>query len=178
MDEVKRIKRELAYQGTILNIYKDHMSFPDGHTAVWDFVEHKGAAAVVPVTKEGKILMVCQYRNALERYTLEIPAGAVNYVGEPKDVCAARELEEETGYKPGKLEWLININTTVAFCNELIGVYVATELIPSKQNLDEEEFLNVEAYELKTLIDMIFAGKITDGKTVASLLAYYRAKRA
>ena len=115
MDEIRRIKRELAYKGVILNIYKDYMSLPNGRTAIWDFVEHKGAAAVVPVTEEGKILMVRQYRNALERYTLEVPAGALNDVGEPKDICAARELEEETGYRAGTLEWLININTTVAF---------------------------------------------------------------
>lgn len=177
MEEIKRIKRELAYQGVILNIYKDYMSLPNGRTAIWDFVEHKGAAAVVPVTKEGKILMVRQYRNALERYTLEIPAGAVNYVGEPKDICAARELEEETGYQAGKLEWLININTTVAFCNEFIGVYLATELLPSRQHLDEDEFLNVEEHDLEELVGMIFEGKITDGKTVAALLAY-RTKRA
>ncbi len=177
MEEIVRIKRELAYQGKILNIYKDYMALPNGHTAVWDFVEHKGAAAVVPVTGEGKILMVRQYRNALERYTLEIPAGALDYAGEPKEVCAARELEEETGFRAGKLEWLINVNTTVAFCNEIIGIYLASDLIPSKQSLDEDEFLDVEEYDLQELLDMIFAGKITDGKTIAALLAY-QVKRA
>ena len=172
MDEIRRIKRELAYKGVILNIYKDYMSLPNGRTAIWDFVEHKGAAAVVPVTEEGKILMVRQYRNALERYTLEVPAGALNDVGEPKDICAARELEEETGYRAGTLEWLININTTVAFCTEIIGVYVARDLIPSRQHLDEDEFINVEEHDLDELIDRIYRGEITDGKTVASLLAY------
>ena len=172
MDEIRRIKRELAYKGVILNIYKDYMSLPNGRTAIWDFVEHKGAAAVVPVTEEGKILMVRQYRNALERYTLEVPAGTLNDVGEPKDICAARELEEETGYRAGTLEWLININTTVAFCNEIIGVYVARDLIPSRQHLDEDEFINVEEHDLDELIDRIYRGEITDGKTVASLLAY------
>ncbi|QNM06064.1 NUDIX hydrolase [Qiania dongpingensis] len=177
MEEIVRVKRELAYQGKILNIYKDYMALPNGHTAVWDFVEHKGAAAVVPVTREGKILMVRQYRNALERYTLEIPAGALNFAGEPKEVCAARELEEETGFRAGKLEWLINVNTTVAFCNEIIGIYLASDLIPSKQHLDEDEFLDVEEYGLQELLDMIFTGKITDGKTIAALLAY-QVKRA
>ncbi len=172
MEEIKRVKRELAYQGKILNVYKDYMALPNGHTAVWDFVEHKGAAAVVPVTDEGKILMVRQYRNALERNTLEIPAGAVNDLGEPKELCAARELEEETGYQADHLEWLMNINTTVAFCNEFIGVYLAEKLIPSKQHLDEDEFLNVEAHDLDELLSMVFDGRITDGKTAAALLAY------
>ncbi len=172
MDEIKRVKRELIHRGKIVNFYEDYMALPNGNTAVWDYIEHKGAAAVVPVTKEGKILMVRQYRNALERYTLEIPAGAVNYLGEPKEECAARELEEETGYRAGTLEWLMNVNTTVAFCNEFIGVYVAQDLIPAKQHLDEDEFLNVEEHELEELLSMVYDGTITDAKTLAALLAY------
>lgn len=172
MDEIKRESRQLKYTGTILKVYTDHMIMPDGRTADWDFIEHKGAAAVVPVTDDGKILMVRQYRNALERYTLEIPAGALNYVGEPKDVCAARELEEETGYKAGRLEWLMNLNTTVAFCNELIGIYIASDLTKTQQHLDDDEYINVEPHDLSELLDMVYAGRITDSKTVASLMAY------
>ena len=125
MDEVKRVKRELIYKGAVVDFYTDTMAFANGHTAQWDYIEHKGAAAVVAVTDEGKILMVRQYRNALERYTLEIPAGSLDRVGEPKSDCAARELEEETGYRAGTLEPLLTLNTTVAFCNELIGIFVA-----------------------------------------------------
>ena len=172
MDEIRRVKRELVHKGAIVNFYEDYMALPNGNTAVWDFIEHKGAAAVVPVTGEGKILMVRQYRNALERYTLEIPAGAVDYVEEPKELCAARELEEETGYRAGRLEWLMNVNTTVAYCNEFIGIYVAEELIPARQHLDEDEFLNVEEHELEELLSMVYEGKITDAKTAAALLAY------
>ena len=172
MEDIRRIRRELVYKGKILNFYEDYMALPNGNTAVWDFIEHKGAAAVVPVTSDGKILMVRQYRNALERYTLEIPAGAVNYLGEPKEECAARELEEETGYRAGKLEWLMNVNTTVAFFNELIGIYVAQDLIPTSQHLDEDEFLNVEKHDLDELLAMVYDGRITDGKTAAALLAY------
>lgn len=178
MDEVKRIKRELGYKGTILEVFKDTMQFPKGNTAVWDFIYHKGAAAVVAVTKEGKLLLVRQYRNALERYTLELPAGAVDYAEEPKEECAARELEEETGYKAGKIEWLMNMNTDVAFCNELIGIYLATDLVRTKQHLDEDEYLNVEEHELDEVIDMIFTGKIADAKTSAAILAYaYKYRR-
>ena len=116
--------------------------------------------------------MVRQYRNALERDTLEIPAGALNDVGEPKEQCAARELEEETGFRAGKLTWLMNINTTVAFCNEFIGVYLAEDLIPSRQHLDDDEFLNVEEHQLDELLAMVFDGRITDSKTAAALMAY------
>lgn len=150
----------------------DKMEINGDHTVVWDFIKHKGAAAVVPVTEDGKILMVRQYRNALERYTLEIPAGALDEEGEPGFKCAARELEEETGYKSEELEWLITLRTTVAFCNEKIEVYVAKNLIPSKQHLDEDEFIDLKAYSLDELKEKIFTGEIEDAKTVASLMAY------
>ena len=91
---------------------------------------------------------------------------------EPKEICAARELEEETGYRAGKLEWLINLNTTVAFCNEFIGIYLATELEKTHQHLDEDEYVDVEFCELAEVMDMIYTGKITDGKTIAGILAY------
>ena len=168
MEQIKRLKRELKFEGTILKFYQDTMQIPNGNTAVWDFIAHKGAAAVVPVLPDGRIIMVRQYRNALERYTLELPAGAVNEVNEPKEICAA----EETGYRAGKLEWLINLNTTVAFCNEFIGIYLATELEKTHQHLDEDEYVDVEFCELAELMDMIYTGKITDGKTIAGILAY------
>ena len=86
---------------------------------------HDGAAAVVPVTAEGKILMVRQYRNALDRYTLEIPAGKLDDPNEPKIECAYRELEEETGFRCEKLEYLLSVNTTIAFCDEYIDIFLA-----------------------------------------------------
>ena len=76
-EQIKRVNRELKFKGTIIDFYQDTMEINGDHTVVWDFIKHKGAAAVVPVTEDGKILMVRQYRNALERYTLEIPAGAL-----------------------------------------------------------------------------------------------------
>lgn len=158
-EEVKRIKRELKYRGTILDMYCDHVEV-NGHIAKWDYLQHKGAAAVIPVTKEGKILMVRQYRNALDRYTLEIPAGALDTQEEPGKECAARELEEETGFRSENLEWLITLRTAVAFCNERVEVYVAKNLILSKQNLDEDESIDVEAYTMEELKEKIFSGEI------------------
>ena len=154
-EQIKRVNRELKFKGTIIDFYQDTMEINGDHTVVWDFIKHKGAAAVVPVTEDGKILMVRQYRNALERYTFEIPAGALDEEGEPGFKCAARELEEETGYKSEELEWLITLRTTVAFCNEKIEVYVAKNLIPSKQHLDEDEFIDLKAYSLDELKEKI-----------------------
>lgn len=170
--QIKRLNRELKFKGKIIDFYQDTMEIDGDHTVVWDFIRHKGAAAVVPVTEDGKILMVRQYRNALDRYTLEIPAGALDAEEEPGILCAGRELEEETGYRSENLEWLITLRTTVAFCNERIEVFVAKNLIPSKQHLDEDEFIDLKAYTIEELKEKIFSGEIEDAKTVSSLLAY------
>lgn len=174
MDQkVKRINRQLLRQGAILDIYTDTMELPNGKTEEWDFISHrKGAAAVVPVREDGKILMVRQYRNAIERMTLEIPAGSRDSVTEETRVCAARELEEETGYCSDKLTFLLSLKTTVAFCDEFIDVYLARNLKPGKQHLDEGEFIDVEAHDVDELCEMIYAGKLQDAKTVSAILAY------
>ena len=149
-ENVIRTGRDLAYQGTVLKVYKDHMKFSNGNTEEWDFIHHDGAAAVIPVMEAGK---------------LDDP-------NEEGIVCAARELKEETGYSSENLEWILTIRTTVAFCDERIEVFVARNLIPGEQSLDEDEFVDVKAYELDELKQMIFEGKIQDSKTMAAILAY------
>jgi len=171
MEATIRLKRDLAYTGTILKIYRDTV-VANGIEEVYDYINHDGAAAVLPITKDGKILMVRQYRNALDRFTLEIPAGKVDAPDEPRIECAYRELEEETGFRTEKLEYLMTINTTVAFCDEAIDVFLAKDLIPSKQHLDADESIDVEEWEVKDLLELIYTGKMTDGKTVAAIMAF------
>ena len=171
-EEFKRLSRDLVFEGSIIDYYKDTVQVPNGKVVKWDFIGHKGAAAVVPVTEDGKILMVRQYRNALDRYTLEIPAGGLNGADEPTKVAAARELEEETGYRSEEVEFLVSIYTTVAFCNEKIDIYVAKNLIQSAQNLDEDEFINVEAYTVAELKEMIYNSVIMDSKTICAIMTY------
>lgn len=173
MEKYERIGRELIHKGAIIDYYQDTIRIPNGSIAKWDYIRHKGAAAVVAVKDDGSLLMVRQYRNALDRETLEIPAGGLNSVDEPTDIAAARELEEEAGYTAGRLELLLSLRTTVAFCDEKIDVYVATDLKRSHQHLDEDEFLDVETHSIEELIKMIYDCRIQDGKTVAALLAYY-----
>ena len=178
-DEVRRIKRELVHKGAVLDIYCDTMQFENGNTAKWDFIHHDGAAAVVPVMDDGRLLMVRQYRNALERYTLEIPAGGLQTAEEPTRDAAARELQEETGYYSDDLELLLSIYTTVAFCNEKIDIYLAKNLKPGRQHLDEDEYVQYEAFPVEELMNRIFRCEIQDSKTVAAILAYneYRRKQ-
>ena len=156
------IGRNYYFQGPIQFNYGCHTFIGDNFFANFNLL----------VMDDGKILMVTQYRNALERDTLEIPAGKLDAPGEPGIECASRELEEETGYRSEDLEWLITLRTTVAFCDEKIDIYVAKNLIPSHQYLDEDEFINVGAYTIDELRKKIYSGEIEDSKTVAALLAY------
>ena len=169
----ERIKRELVYKGSILDIYKDTMQLPNGKTEEWDYVAHRmGAAAVLPVLPDGRIVMVRQYRNALERETLEIPAGCRDSLTEDTLVSASRELEEETGYRSDDISFLISLKTTVAFCNEAIDVYLAKNLVKGEQHLDDAESIEVEIHSLDELCDMIYKGQLQDSKTVSAILAY------
>ena len=175
MEHVRRVGRRLIHKGVIIDLYEDDMLLPDGRKEVYDFIGHKGAAAMLPVLEPGKIVMVRQYRNALDRFTLEIPAGGLNGRGEPTREAAIRELEEETGYRveADQVQFLLRIKTTIAFCNENIDVYMAQGLIPSKQHLDDDEYVDVEIHDIEELVEKIYAGEIQDSKTVSALLAYY-----
>lgn len=171
MNHIKRVGRELKYKGSILNIYADSIKLPNGSVEQWDHIDHKSAAAVVPVLPDGRIILVRQFRNSLDRYTLEIPAGGIE-LGESTMAAATRELEEETGYKSDTVESLINIVTAIAYCNEVVDIYVAKNLVKSEQHLDDGEDIDVEIYTIEELQNMIFTGVIMDSKTISAVLAY------
>lgn len=174
MEKIERIKRNLIHKGAILDIYEDTVKLPNGKVEKWDFVSHRmGAACVLAVNPDGKIMMVRQYRNALDRFTLEVPAGKRDSLDEDTSICAARELEEETGYCAGKLEKMLSLKSTVAFCDEFIDVYLATDLLKiGEQHLDEAEDIDIEFYDLKDLMEMCYSGTLQDAKTVAAIMAY------
>lgn len=173
-DRQERIGRRLIHKGNIIELNEDLMRLPDGREETYDFIYHKGAAAVIPVLDDGRILMVRQYRNAIDDYTLEIPAGGRNSVEEPTHECAYRELEEETGYHADRedVRFLLTLYTTVAFCNEKIDIYVAKNLSRTAQHLDDDEYINVEAYTIDELTDKVIKGEIVDAKTIAGLMTY------
>ncbi len=171
MAEVGKIKRELKQKGHVVDFYFDTVLLPDGRMAEWDFLKHGNAAAVVAVDPEGKILLVKQYRNPVDRYTLEIPAGCVDE-GESMEDCARRELSEETGYAPGKLVHLFDNYTAISYSDELISIFAATDLYRNDLEADDDEFLSVERFELSEVIDMIKCGIIKDAKTIAGILGY------
>ncbi|MBQ9828589.1 MAG: NUDIX hydrolase, partial [Lachnospiraceae bacterium] len=122
MNDVKRIGRVLKHHGVLLDFYEDEVLLPNGNTAKWDYLKHGKAAAAVAVAEDGRLLMVRQYRGPVDRMTLEIPAGCAGDENEPLEICAARELEEETGYRPGKMQHLLDIYPAFSYCDEMIGI--------------------------------------------------------
>ena len=172
MKKVERLDRKLIRKCAIFDLYEDTVKIPkNGNIAKWDFIGHKGAAAVVPVDSDGKILMVRQYRNALDRETIEIPAGGKE-VDETFYEAALRELNEEVGVTCEHMTPLISLCTTVAFCNERIDVFVAQNLIKTEQSFDEDEEIEVVAYTVDELCQMIYDFKIQDSKTISAIMAY------
>ncbi|MCD8326228.1 MAG: NUDIX hydrolase [Lachnospiraceae bacterium] len=178
MEELKRVRREVAHKGVTIDYCEDTMELPNGRTVIWDHIDHKGAAAVLPVLPDGRIVLVRQYRNSVDRFTWEIPAGGLNNREEPMIQAARRELMEETGYTTQKeLEFLISLNSAPAYCNERVDVFVAEELESGERHLDEDEFIDVKAFEVREIEKMIFAGQMRDSKTVAAVMAYARKRR-
>ena len=145
---------------------------PNGKQVTWDLIKHPGGAAVVPIDDDGNILMVRQYRNAVGRLTLEIPAGKLEHQ-EERIVCATRELEEETGYVSDHIVHLQDSVAAIGYSNEVIGLFYATNLKKSSQHLDEDEFINVVKVPVEKAIEMIYDGTIQDSKTVTAILLYY-----
>ena len=178
-EHVVRKSRTLIHAGTIIDYYQDEMLLPNGNTEIWDFVKHrKGAACIVPVTEDGRVLLVRQFRPALERYTWEIPAGQKDTAEEDPALCAKRELREETGYDSDHIEKLLSLQSTVAFCNEAIDVYLAREIYPvGEQQLDDAEAIDCKLWPLEDVLQLIDEGKLEDGKTVSGVLAAARRLR-
>lgn len=170
---MKRVDRKLMYEGSIMKVYQDTMEI-GGKEAKWDYFEVRGGAAVVPVLPTGEIVMVRQYRNALDRYTLELPAGNYDSPTESRAECAKRELEEETGYRAREITFLLELASMSAFCKEKVKIYVATGLEQGVRNLDGEEEIEVVLCKPAELEEMIASGILQDAKTVAGLLGYFR----
>jgi len=160
--------RKNIYQGRVVNLDLETVRLPNGATVELEIIHHPGAAAIVPMKDEETVLLIRQYRHAAGGYILEIPAGTLR-PGEDPGVCAARELEEEIGFRPSALEPLVIFFTTPGFTDEVIHIYKATGLTPGKQNLDHDEVLEVVELPLREAISRIGDGTIRDGKTIVGL---------
>ena len=164
------LSEELAWHGKIFDINTLQVELPNGHTSRRDIVRHCGAAAIVALTESGKIALVRQYRTALDRVTVEIPAGKLDPGEDPLE-CAKRELHEETGFIAHNMRYLTTMASSCGFSDELIHIFMATQLEFDQACPDEDEFLNVDLVPLNELIDAVLDGKIQDSKTIVGALA-------
>lgn len=166
----KCISSEEIFKGVVVHLYKDEIELPNGGKSVREVLRDCRAVCVIPIDSEGNVTMVRQYRYAHSKVLLEIPAGKLD-AGEDFLEAAKRELLEETGTVAGKYTFLGEIYTTPAFVDEVIYMYLATELDErGEQQLDRDEFLNVEKIPLATLVDMTLRGEIRDAKTQTAVL--------
>ena len=163
------LTEDVAWTGRIFNVNRLQVELPDGRRALRDVVRHPGAVAIVALTEEGRICLVRQYRTALGRVTVEIPAGKLS-AGEDPLECANRELLEETGMVAEKMAFLTTIASSDSFCDELIHIYMATGLTFAKSSPDDDEFINVDLVEVGELVDAVLDGRIEDAKTVVGAL--------
>ncbi len=159
---------EEIFQGKVLHVQVKSIRLADGTESKREVVNHPGAVCIVPVL-EGSVLLVRQYRLPADGPLLEAPAGT-REPGEAPEVCAARELREETGYRAGKLHPLGSFFVAPGYSTERIYAYLATELIPDALQMDADERLLLEALPIETLTQMIYRGEIIDAKTIASVL--------
>lgn len=172
--EEKTLQRETKFTGHIFQVAVDKVLLPDGNEANRELVFHKGAVAVLAITPEDKIIMVKQYRKAIEDVSYEIPAGKLE-VGEAGSelAAAARELEEETQYQ-GQLELIYEFYTAIGFCNEKIKLYKATDLkrVANPRPMDDDEFLEIFELTYEECMALVASGAIKDAKTIIALQYY------
>lgn len=164
------LTEETAWTGRIFSVSRLHVQMPDGREAVRDVVRHPGAVAIVALTEDGHICLVRQFRTALDRVTVEIPAGKLE-PGEDPLAAAHRELIEETGFTAGKMAYLTSIASSDGFTDEVIHLYMATDLTFTSSSPDDDEFINVDLVELTELVDAVLDGRVEDAKTVVGALA-------
>ncbi|MEL3972420.1 NUDIX hydrolase [Rossellomorea oryzaecorticis] len=164
--EEKTLNSEMIYQGKIIDLQVDEVELPNGKTSKRELIKHPGAVAVIALTPEGKIVMVEQYRKALEKSIIEIPAGKLE-PGEEPIITAARELEEETGYGCEELEHLISFYTSPGFADELVHLYIAKNItrIEEARELDEDEFVDLLEVTVEEALGLLKEKKIYDAKT-------------
>ena len=168
----KKLSSEDIFDGTLLHVKRDYVERPNGNKSVREWIKHPGAAAVLPVLPDGRMIFVRQNRYPIQQVTLEIPAGKLDAVDEEPLVCAKRELSEETGYEAEKYHFLTKLATTVGFSNEFIYVYAADGLTPGKQHTDEDEFINVVLLTMDEAMAKVKSGEICDAKSIAAILLY------
>jgi ADP-ribose pyrophosphatase len=173
MNRGRKVVSEYIYRGRIVTLRIDTITTEDGRTIKREVVEHHGAVAIVPRLDPETILLIRQYRQAVGESLLEIPAGTLED-GENAEACAARELEEEIGYRPGRLRRMFSQYLAPGYSSEVLHAYVADDLARTKTSPEEDEEIEVVPVRAADVERMILSGEIKDAKSIAALLVALR----
>jgi ADP-ribose pyrophosphatase len=174
--ETKILSHREVFSGKIVKLHVDDIRQESGESTTREVVIHPGGVAAVPVLDDGRIVLIRQFRYPLGKYIWEIPAGKLDSGETPRDTIA-RELEEEIGYSAGKLEEICSFYSSPGFCNEVIHLFVARNLVPCVRRPETGEHITPEAHILDECLEMIASGEIMDGKSVIGILRFAWAVR-
>ena len=167
--EEKKLSSEEIFDGVAIHLFRDEILLPNGNKGVREVIRHPGAVCVIPVTEDGEVIFVNQFRYAFNKVTLEVPAGKLEKGEDPLE-AAMRELSEETGLSARNVVYLGELYTTPALIDEVIHMYLATDLVEGEQHLDEDEFINTLKMPLSEAVEKVMNGEIKDAKTQTILL--------
>ena len=170
-----RITTEVVYKGDFLDVRRDEVLLPNGETGTREWINHPGAVVIIPILPNGKIALIKQFRYAARSEFLELPAGKLDEGEDPK-ACAFRELEEEIGYRAGKMQFIANIHPAIGFANEIMSIYLAEDLKKTNYNRDKDEFIKLIPTNMEEALNLVWENKITDVKSIIGLLWLKRTK--
>ena len=165
----KTLRSKCVFKGSLLDVRKDEVIFPNGSKSTREWINHPGAVCCIPVLDNGDICLIKQYRYAVKKYVIELPAGKLE-IGETPIDCAKRELEEEIGFEAKKIRFLTMFYPAVGFVNEEMHLFLAEDLKKTNTNTDDDEFIELVPKTLDQAIEMIYSGDITDAKTIIGLV--------
>lgn len=176
--EEKTIKREQIFKGHVVELVVDQVRLPSGKESQRELILHRGAVGILAVTPNDEIILVEQYRKALESTLLEIPAGKLEETDQEPVDCARRELEEETGFKAGQMTHLYSLQGSPGFSNEVLHLYQGSELVKVANPLpqDEDELIKLHYLSFSEAVEAVATGKITDAKTIVAI-QYWQLQR-
>jgi len=170
-----RITTEVVYKGDFLDVRRDEVLLPNGETGTREWINHPGAVVIIPILPNGEIALIKQFRYAARSEFLELPAGKLDEGEDPK-ACAFRELEEEIGYRAGKMQFIANIHPAIGFANEIMSIYLAENLKKTNYNRDKDEFIELIPTNMEEALNLVWENKITDVKSIIGLLWLKRTK--
>lgn len=165
-----RLESDQLVDGVLLKVFRDRVELPDGSTSVREWIDHPGAAAIVPLFPDGSTLLLRQFRYPTGEVMIEVPAGKLDLDGEDPEEVARRELEEETGWSARQFERMTALYPCIGYSSEKIAFYLARDLQPGEAELEEHEFLEPFRVPFDRAVEMALSGEIEDMKTVLALL--------